>query len=288
MRALARSVWITFRRGGGFPFALSLLFGIGALFWVILQVQGTFIVNGAPALLDDDARISLALGVAVRAVNFLVTLFLLFQGAGLLLGDVESGRAVFDLTAPVSRARYLAGRILGVFLLAFLLTAIPIAAFESILLVRFGSPRAGLLAAGLILLLGQALFAGVLVMLRLLLGAGWGAMGALLVWLGSGLLSLDIVESYLFAVTVPEGASPWWLPMLRPVLGGEPIGPKAELARAVVRFFPPIANTESVAVDLAAGKPVFPSLDWWSLPIAAAWGALFWFLALHLFRRRDA
>ncbi|RPJ44289.1 MAG: hypothetical protein EHM19_07015 [Candidatus Latescibacterota bacterium] len=288
MIALARGVLISFRRSGGFPFAVLFLAAIAGLFWMLLHVQGSFVVNGETVVMGEAERASFALGIAVRAVGFLSLLFLLFRGAGLILGDAEGGRAVFDLTAPISRARYLAGRSLGVLLIAALLLAVPIALFGCLLLLRGGGLRLGLLPGAAALLLAQVLFAGVLVLLRLLIGAGWGAMGALLVWLGSALLSLDVLESYLFAVAVPEKVHPWWLPFIQPFLGGQPIGAKAEIARAVLRFFPPIANAESVGVDLVAGRPVFPSVDWWSLAFAAGWAALFWWLSLRLFRRRDA
>jgi ABC-type transport system involved in multi-copper enzyme maturation permease subunit len=244
-------------------------------------------MNGEEVNFGEAQRASFALGLGLRAVNFFLTAFLLFHGAGLLVGDAEGGRAAFDLTAPVSRAGYLAGRAAGVLFILALFWGAAILLFEVLLLLRFGGLRPGLLAGLPLLLLGQALFAGLLAMLRLYLGGGWGAMGSLLVWLASGVLSLDLIESSLFAVTVPEGTNPWWLPMIRPILGGEPIGPAAEAARAVLRFFPPIANVESVGIDLALARPVFPSLDWWSVPVAAAWASAIWWVVFRMFARRD-
>ncbi|MFH1681763.1 MAG: hypothetical protein ABIH26_14115 [Candidatus Eisenbacteria bacterium] len=287
MRALAAGTLLSFRRGRGFPFAVLLLLGVAALFWITLEVRGSYLVNGVPVSLDETTRVALAIGVGIRAVSFLVMLFLLFHGAGLVLADAESGRAAFDLTAPLSRRRYLAGRSAGVLVLVVLFWATALAFFELLLLVKFGSVRAGLPAGAAVILLAQLLFFGVLLLFRLFLGGSWGAMGALLVWIGSAILSLDVLETSLFAVSIPEEASPWWLPMLRPFLGGEPIGWKADLARAVVRFFPPIGNVQSVGADLAAGKPVFPSLDWWSLLAAFLWGGIVWGASFRLFERRD-
>jgi len=323
MRELAREVFLVFRRGRGFPLSLLLLAGAAALFWIALQATGTFTVNGEPVDLDESARVALAIGLGVRAVSFLILLFLLFHGAGLVLGDAETGRAAFSLSAPISRARYLAGRSAGVLLVVLLFWAAALVLFEILLFSRTGSLRAEIaagaavivlaqalllgvlvlfeillfsrtgslraeIAAGAaVIVLAQALLLGVLVLFRLFLGGGWGAMGALLVWIASAVLSLDLLESSLFAVDVPENVAPWWLPILQPFLGGEPIGWKADLVRAFVRLFPPIGNATSVGIDLALGRPVFPSFDWWSLPGAAVWGGLVWWGSIRLFRRRD-
>lgn len=287
MRELAREVFLVFRRGRGFPLSLLLLAGAAALFWIALQATGTFTVNGEPVDLDESARVALAIGLGVRAVSFLILLFLLFHGAGLVLGDAETGRAAFSLSAPISRARYLAGRSAGVLLVVLLFWAAALVLFEILLFSRTGSLRAEIAAGAAVIVLAQALFLGVLVLFRLFLGGGWGAMGALLVWIASAVLSLDLLESSLFAVDVPENVAPWWLPILQPFLGGEPIGWKADLVRAFVRLFPPIGNATSVGIDLALGRPVFPSFDWWSLPGAAVWGGLVWWGSIRLFRRRD-
>ncbi|MBM3319984.1 MAG: hypothetical protein FJY73_04845 [Candidatus Eisenbacteria bacterium] len=287
MRELAREVFLVFRRGRGFPLSLLLLAGAAALFWIALQATGTFTVNGEPVDLDESARVALAIGLGVRAVSFLILLFLLFHGAGLVLGDAETGRAAFSLSAPISRARYLAGRSAGVLLVVLLFWAAALVLFEILLFSRTGSLRAEIAAGAAVIVLAQALLLGVLVLFRLFLGGGWGAMGALLVWIASAVLSLDLLESSLFAVDVPENVAPWWLPILQPFLGGEPIGWKADLVRAFVRLFPPIGNATSVGIDLALGRPVFPSFDWWSLPGAAVWGGLVWWGSIRLFRRRD-
>jgi hypothetical protein len=287
MRDLAREVFLAFRRGRGFPLSVLLLAGAAALFWIALQATGTFTVNGEPVDLDENARVALAVNVGVRAIAFLVFVFLLFHGAGLVLGDAETGRAAFSLSAPISRARYLAGRSAGVLLVVLLFWAAALVLFEMLLLSRTGSLRAEIAAGAAVIVLAQVLFLGVLVLSRLFLGGGWGAMGALLVWIASAVLSLDILETSLFAVSVPENVEPWWLPILQPFLGGEPIGWKADLARAFVRLFPPIGNATSVGIDLALRRPVFPSFDWWSLPGAAVWGGIVGWASIRLFRGRD-
>ena len=72
-----------------------------------------------------------------------------------------------------------------------------------------------------------------------------------------------------------------------PYLDGEPTGFSASVARLLTRFFPPIGNVQSVGLDVALGKEVFPATDWWSVPIGLAWCLLFWGGALALFHRKD-
>lgn len=287
MSALVRSVWIAFRRSGGFPFLVLLLVGVGFLFFAALRAEGNLVVNGRPVSLEDGTLVEFALGFGLRGVSFVVVLFLLFQGVGLVLRDGERGSAVFDLTAPLSRGRYLAGRGLGLLTILVVIWAVAVLGFEAALFARFGHIRPGLLSGALVFLLGHLLFASMLLLFRLYLGAGWGAMAGVLVLALSGVLSFDLVESYLFDVPAPREGGAWWLPLLMPYLQGEPVGLAASLARAASRYGPPIGNVLSVGVDVALGKAVFPRFDAVSLPVAAVWTALFAGGAHVVFRRRD-
>ncbi|MFH1278392.1 MAG: hypothetical protein ABIK65_08440 [Candidatus Eisenbacteria bacterium] len=287
MSPLFRSVWIAFRRSGGLPFLLVLLAGVGLLFFAALRAEGNLVVNGRPVALEDGTLVDFSLGFGLRAVSFVVVLFLLFQGTGLVLRDGERGSAVFDLTAPVSRGTYLAARGIGLLSILVVIWAVAIAGFEAALLARFGFVRPALASGALVFLLAHVLFAAMLVLFRLYLGAGWGAMAGVLVLVASGVLSFDLVESYLFDVPVPREGGAWWLPFLMPYLQGEPVGLAAALARGASRYGPPIGNVLSVGLDVALGKPVFPRFDAASLPVAAVWTALFAGGAHFIFRRRD-
>lgn len=288
MSPLIRSVWISFRRGGGLAFTTILFVGVFLLFLAVLRAEGHMVVNGRPVSLGDGTLVGYALGFGLRAVSFVLFLFLLFRGTGLVLGDVEEGSAVFDLTAPISRRRYLAARALALVVILALLWAVAVVAFEALLVWRTGAFRVDLLPGALIFLIAYILFAGLLVLLRLLLGGGWGGIAGIVVWMTSAVLSLDVVESYLFDVKAPAEGAAWWMPMLLPYLEGEPVGAAASLTRFASRYFPPFGNVTSLGLDVSLGRPVFPSLDWWSLPVAVVWAAILWAAAVHWFGRRDA
>lgn len=287
MIGAARSVWISFRRGGGFPFFLLVLFLIALAFSAALRVEGSFLVNGKPLALDEESRTRFALGFGLRMFNFFLVCFLLFRGHALLLSEIERGSAAFDLTAPVSRTGYIAGRGIGLIAILVLLWAAAVVLFEALLFWRFGLFSAGLLPGALVFLLGQIVLVGLLLFFRLFIGGGWGAMTALAVLVGSWFLSLDMVESYLFDVPVPEEGGGWWVSLLLPYLGGEPAGAGAAMLRFLSRVFPPVANVQSVGLDLALGQPVFPAFDRWSIPLAAAWSVLLFAASFRIFRKKD-
>ena len=287
MRETIRDTWLSFRRGGGFVFTLLFFLFLLLLVAGALHLGGELVVNGSPVALGDRSRAGFAAGAAMRAANLFAMLLVLFHGGALALRGVERGSAVFDLTAPLSRSRYLLGRILG---LLTILAAIQIGVvllIEAVWLLKLGAFRPSLFLGALPLLLAQVLFAVLVVLFRLLASGGWGGMAALLVYAAGWLFSLDILEAYLWDTGDPEAGGGTLIRVLGPYLAGEPAGVRAALARALVRFFPPAANAASVGIDTALGRPVYPSGDWWSLPIAAAWTALAGFGALRLFRKKE-
>jgi len=269
------------------PFFLVLLAVVGLLLLAALRIEGDMVVNGAPVAIDDETRMGFAVGLGLRVINLFLMLFVLFRGVRLLLGDAEAGCAAFDLTASITRGRYLAGRAAGLTALLAALWLASLLLLAAFLGWRFGVVHASLLPGAGILFLGAVLLTAVAAALRLTLGRGWGAMAGFLIWAGSWFLSLDMVESYLWEVDAAAEGGGWWMPMLAPFFESRPIGLGAEAARILVRFFPPIANMQSVGLDIAAGKPVFPPGDGLSIPIGAGWILLLGGIAYLRFQRRD-
>ncbi len=250
-------------------------------------MEGVVAVNGVVSSLDDGARGRLVIGFALRCLNFFLMLFVALRGVGILLSDADRGGATFDLTAPLGRGRFLLGRGIGLILLLAAIWAVFLALLAGAMRWRLGAVHGNLLAGGVILLLGQILLGEAVLSLRLLLGRGWGELTGLLLWAASGLLSLDIVESYLFDTGGSAGGASWWYPMFEPYLAGAPAGGAATFLRLLVRFFPPAANVQSVGIDVATGATVFPRLDYQAIPVAAVWCLLLGGIASFLFRRKD-
>ncbi len=287
MSALIQAVWISFRRSGGFIFTVLFFVWLALLFAAVLNIRGDFMVNGAVFDLDDTRRMNFAVGVGVKSTAFFGMLFLLFHGAAMTLSDTERGSALFDLTAPISRVRYLAGRSIGLLSILAAIWAASVLFFQVLLLWKLGEVRGSLIRGSLVIFFSQTILAGLLILFRLLMRGGWGNMGGVVIWMIGWLLSHDLLETYLFDVGTESGGGGWLIPMLQPYIAGEPAGPAAELARLVVRLFPPMANAQSVGLDLALRKDVFPSIDWWSLPAGAVWFGIFWCGLFLLFRRKD-
>jgi hypothetical protein len=285
--SLTRTVWIAFRRGRGLLFLVFSLLLLGMMTSAVLGFEGILSVNGRAAPISDAMRIDFALGIGLRWINLFGMLIVLLVGPGLVLGEVERGPAVFDLTAPVSRVGYLIGRSLGLVLILLLFWVASIGVLGGVLAWHEGIVRGTLVAGIPIFILGQLLLLGILLLFRMIVGGGWGAVVGVLIWVGSWLFSLDMLEGYLFDVNVPAEKAVWWMPLLGPYLEGEPIGPSATAARVLVRLFPPAGNVESVALDVALGKAVFPRSDWWSLPVAVVWMLLACLGVVALFRRKD-
>lgn len=287
MTALIQAVWISFRRSGGFLFTVLFFAWLAILFAAVLNVQGDFMVNGTMLDLNDTMRMNFAVGLGVKSTALFGMLFLLFHGAAMALSDAERGSALFDLTAPISRARYLAGRSLGLLSILAAIWAASLLFFQLLLIWRLGEVRGSLVVGAFLIFFSQAILAGLLILFRLLMRGGWGNMGGLAVWIAGWALSHDLLEAYLFDVGTESGDGGWLIPLMQPYIAGEPAGPAAALARLVVRLFPPMANAQSVGLDVALGKEVFPSIDWWSLPAGAVWFGIFWGGLFLLFRRKD-
>jgi hypothetical protein len=250
--SLTRTVWIAFRRGRGLLFLVFSLLLLGMMTSAVLGFEGILSVNGRAAPISDAMRIDFALGIGLRWINLFGMLIVLLVGPGLLLFWVAS-----------------------------------IGVLGGVLAWHEGIVRGTLVAGIPIFILGQLLLLGILLLFRMIVGGGWGAVVGVLIWVGSWLFSLDMLEGYLFDVNVPAEKAVWWMPLLGPYLEGEPIGPSATAARVLVRLFPPAGNVESVALDVALGKAVFPRSDWWSLPVAVVWMLLACLGVVALFRRKD-
>jgi len=287
LTSLIRTVWLSFLRGKGLLFLLFSMLLLLLMTTALLGVEGMMTVNGQAAPISDALRNDFALGVGLRWINLFGMLVVLLIGPGLVLGETERGPAVFDLTAPISRSTYLLGRSLGLLLILLFYWIASIGVLGGVVAWREGVLH-GMLVAGIpIFLLGQLLLAGILLLFRVVIGGGWGAVVGVLIWAGSWLLSLDMLEGYLFDVNVPLEKAAWWMPLFGPYLEGEPVGLGASAARFVMRFFPPIGNVQSVGLDTALGKTVFPPGDWWSVPVAVVWTLLAFSGAAALFRRKD-
>jgi len=289
MTHLVRSVWLSFLRGKGLILTGLILF---ALWWVVsfaLGMEGSLSVNGrAAAPIGEETRARLAVGFALRCLNCFGMLFVVLQGVRLLLGDADRGGAAVELTAPIGRGRYLLGRSAGVLLLLTILWALSLALLAGAMKWRLGAVHGNLLAGGALILVGQVLLGTLVLFLRLLLTRGWGELIGLLLWGTSWLISLDLLEMYLFDVGgSPGGTASWWFPLLEPYLAGEPAGPAAAALRRLFRLFPPVANVQSVGIDLATGGDLFPTSDWYSIPAAGIWFVILAGGAYLQFRKRD-
>lgn len=288
MIELIRAVWLTFLRGKGMLLTGLILF---SLWWIVsgaLGLEGTMLVNGRAEAIGDGTRAKLALGFGLGCLNLFGMLFVVLQGVALILSDADRGGGSFELTAPIGRGRFLVGRAAGLVLVLAALWAVSLLMLAGAMKWRLGTIHGNLLIGGAIIFLGQILLGSLVLFLRLVLSRGWGELVGLLVWAGSWFLSLDIVEAYLFDVKEPPGgASSWWYPMLEPYLVGAPAGPVAEGLRFLMSIFPPVANVQSVGIDLATGGEVFPALDWRSIPVAAAWCAVLAAGAFLRFRKKE-
>lgn len=284
---MIRDTWLTFRRGGGFIFTMLFFLFLLMLIAGALYLGGDFYVNGRAVALDERARAGFAAAATMRSANLFAMLLILFHGGGLVLRGVERGSAAFDLTAPLSRERYLLGRLLGLLTILAAIQGVAVLLVEAVWAAKLGEARPALFAGLFPLLLAQALFAVMVILFRLAAAGGWAGMAALLVYAAGWFFSLDILETYLWDTGEPGAGGGWLIGALGPYLVGEPAGFRAALARAVVRFFPPAANAASVGIDAALGRPVYPRGDWWSLPITAAWTGIIGYAALRVFRRKD-
>ncbi len=253
-------------------------------------LEGSFFWNGEEVAIGEGLRSRVAIGFGLRAIAWFGMALLLFRGPTFILAGADRGGTPFDLTAPISRTRFLFGRILGVL---SVFAAIWVAAlflqqlFSPSLLSSGGVGLFRVIGGAILLLLGQVLLLALLLLLRLWLGA-WGAFAALLAWAASWFLSLDLLEAYLFDVRAPaESMGAWWYPLLEPYLAGEPAGFMASVLRGFVRLFPPIANVQSVGIDWALGREVFPDADRLAVPGAVIWSALFLGFADRIFKRKD-
>lgn len=288
MIELIRAVWLSFLRGRGLLLAAIVLF---ALWWVVsgaLGMHGTMSVNGRAAPIDDATRAKVALGFSLSCLNLFGMLFVALRGVPMILADADRGGGSFELTAPIGRGRFLAGRAAGLLLVLAALWAASLLMLAAAMRWRLGAVHGNLPAGGAIIFLGQILLAALILFLRLLLSRGWGGLIGLLLWAGSWVLSLDLVEAYLFDIReVPGGFAAWWYPMLEPYLAGEPAGTAAAALRMLMGVFPPVANVQSVGFDIASGGEVFPGLDWRAVPAAAVWVVVLAAGAYLLFRRKD-
>ncbi len=288
MIELIRAVWLSFIRGRGMLLTCLVLF---ALWWIVsgaLGIEGTLSVDGRAAPVGGATRAKFALGFGLGCLNLFGMLFVVLQGVRLILSDADRGGGSFELTAPLSRGGFLAGRSAGLLLVLAALWTVSLLMLAGAMKWRLGTIHGNLLAGGAFIFLGQILLGAMVLFLRLLLSRGWGELIGLLTWAGSWFLSLDIVEAYLFDVEAsPGGTTSWWYPMLEPYLVGAPAGAVAEGLRLLVRVFPPVANLQSVGFDIAAGGEVFPALDWQSIPVAIVWSVLFASGAYLRFRKKE-
>ncbi len=284
MIALLSIMLRSFLRGGGGIALVAIPAVTYFVVHVVAGVEGSVMVNGEAVAMDASSMAGWALRGGLGFANVLIALVMLFLAMPIAIGGLEQGSARFDLTAPVSRFRWLGNQTLGIVLL--LLVCWILASLGASL--ALGHVPASLPGAVAHLALGHLLFIAVAIATSVAFGYRVGALLAIVVWGGSWVFAHDVVEAYLFDVPPPaEGFAGVWYMLLAPYLDGEPAGPLPTVLRFILRVFPPIANEQSVGFDFAAGRAVFPVTDARSTLVAAIWCVVSWVLALRTLRRKD-
>lgn len=284
MIALLSLMLRSFLRGGG-GFALI---AVPVVTWLVVRivagVEGSVMLNGEAVAIEANRMAGWALRWGLGIANILIALVMLFLALPLAIGGLEQGSGRFDLTAPVSRFRWLANQTLGLGLLLvsfWLLASIGAA-------VALGRFPVSLPSAAAHLALGHLLFIAIAIGTSVAWGYRVGALLTIVVWGGSWIFAHDVVEAYLFDVPAPEeGFAGLWYTLLAPYLEGEPVGFVPSVLRFMAQAFPPIANEQSVGFDIAAGRDVFPTMDARSTLVAAIWCVVSWLLAARTLRKQD-